>query len=245
MTETRNKALILGAAGGIGHAIAEKLARSDYSILAVDRDCHVLATSEDGFEGRFLEIDLASPNAMDELGQFIASAPGALTAVVNAQGITSKQDVLLKDLPDAVLNEVIEVNLLSVARVCRTVIPFMIDAGKGSIVNLSSVAAATAGGGTAYVASKAGLEGLSKALAHQLAEYGIRCNAVAPGPVDTQMLRDAREKLGARAPSTLPGVIDGIASPEEVAQLVAYLVSDAARFVTGTVVRIDGGKARV
>lgn len=232
-------ALVTGASRGIGAAIAVRLAR----------DCHVVgtATSEDGAraiaeslgdagEGLVMRVedDASVLAAFDRLAQ----GCGMPDIVVNNAGIT--RDNLLVRMKPEEWQAVVDTNLGALYRVVKPCLRGMMKARWGRIVNLSSVVARMGNPGQSnYVASKAGIEGFTRALAIEVASRGITVNAVAPGFIETDMTAQlSQQQVGemlARVPAGRMG------SADEVAEAVAYLVSDAASYITGTTLAVNGG----
>jgi NAD(P)-dependent dehydrogenase (short-subunit alcohol dehydrogenase family) len=239
-------ALVVGAAGGIGAAIAERLIKDGAVVGGVDIDAERIGETSCRLGLAFgSAIDPADSEALPALAGEVERKLGGLEIVVNAQGISDAQDTRLVTLTDDVYARTMRANLDSVVKVCRMVIPLLLARQAGVIINFSSIGATRGTGGTAYVMTKAAIEGLTLALSHQLAPKNVRCIAIAPGPIETPMLEGTRAKFGGRIPEPLGrGCIAGTAQPSEVAALVAFLVSDEARYISGAVYRIDGGRSR-
>jgi 3-oxoacyl-[acyl-carrier protein] reductase len=169
---------------------------------------------------------------------------GGIDLLVNNAGISPKHQGKKQTLWEMSVSEwdkVMAVNIRGAFLCCRYAVPEMIKRGGGAIVNLSSQAA-KAGSvitGCHYVVSKAGMVGLTKILAREVAEYGIRVNAVAPGRIDTPMIRDVPPEVNEQVKKNIP--LKRLGKPEEVADGILYLLSDAASFITGFVMDINGG----
>jgi NAD(P)-dependent dehydrogenase (short-subunit alcohol dehydrogenase family) len=238
------RALVIGAAGGVGRAVVRRLTDEGASVGGVDVDPNRIAATAEELGLRFgAALDPADPAQSESIVGLVNKHLGGLEILVNAQAITHRDDLRLDTLTDEVYELTMRANLESVMRTCRMAAPLLVASGGGSIVNISSLGAKTGMGGTAYTMSKAAIEGLTRALSHQLAPDRVRCNAIAPGPIDTPMLQASKQKLGAQlSQPSGRGSVPGIAQPEEIAALVAYLASDEARYVSGAIYRIDGGR---
>jgi [acyl-carrier-protein] S-malonyltransferase len=237
-------ALITGASGGIGAAIARALHGAGATVaLSGTRTGPLEALAgELGSRAHVLPCDLGDAAAVEALpGQAIA-AMGSLDILVNNAGIT--RDQIFMRMSDDEWDEVLRVNLTSAMRLCRAAVRPMMKARWGRIVNIGSVVGAIGNPGQAnYAAAKAGLAGMTKSIAHEVAGRGITANVVAPGFIATPMtdkLTDAQKAaLGARIPAGRMG------TPEEVAAAALYLSGPDAGYVTGTVLHVNGGLAMV
>lgn len=241
------RVFVTGAATGIGRATAEYLA---------DEGARVFGAGLDGEESKalagrygesqliFRECDLTRETEVQSVVTAATERLGGLDAVVNCAGIypTGKR---LEDVSDAEWEKTIAVNLTAIFRVCRATLPLLRAAGGGSIVNIASVHAdATVPGVPAYAATKAAVVGLSRQMALDYAADRIRVNAVLVGSVATRMTLDGLEAAGgaeALGLSFEPNRIARIANPSEIASAIGFLISDAASFVTGSAMRVDGG----
>ncbi len=237
-------ALVTGASGGIGGAIARALhgqgARVALSGTRV-QPLEALA-GELGERAAVLPCDLSDPVAVEALPKQAAEVLGAVDILVNNAGIT--KDQLLMRMSDADWEAVIAVNLTSVMRLSRGVLRGMMKARWGRIVNVSSVVGVTGNPGQAnYAASKAGVIGMSKSLAAEVASRGITVNCVAPGFIATAMTAVLNEEQRARIDAQIPAGRMG--ASEEVAAAVAYLASAEAAYVTGQTLHVNGGMAMI
>lgn len=244
---TNRVALVTGGSRGIGRATVRALARDgfdvafcyrsdDESARALEKETAEAAAGGTSVTGTRVDVaDAASVRAWitateDRLGH--------IDAVVTAAGITRDNPLVLME--DEQWRQVIDTNLDGVYHVCRAAVFGMMKRRTGAIVNISSVAGvyghATQ---TNYSASKAGIIGFSRALAKETGRSGIRVNAVAPGFIETDMVAAMNDKARKEALSSIP--LRRMGTPEEVADLVAYLVSDRAAYITGSVLQIDGG----
>ena len=237
-------ALVTGASRGIGAAIALRLAAEGASVAvnyAGSRDAalQVAAAIEDaGGRAVTLQADVSDPAAATALVEAALFELGALDIVVNNAGIT--RDGLLVRMSDEDWAAVIATNLTGVFSVTRAVGKVMMKARSGSIINISSVVGIAGNAGQAnYSAAKAGVIGLTKSVARELAPRGVRCNAVAPGFIETDM---TAALTAAQRDAILGEIALGrLGSVEDVASAVAFLASDDASYVTGQVLAVDGG----
>lgn len=234
--------LVTGASGGIGAEIARTLhtAGATVGLSGTRTDPLEALAAELGEGAHVLPCNLSDAEAVEALPKQAVAALGAVDILVNNAGIT--RDNLLMRMSDEEWAQVIEVNLTATMRLCRGVLRGMMKARWGRIVNISSVVGATGNPGQGnYAASKAGMIGMSKSLAYEVASRNITVNAVAPGFIETAMtgkLDDSqREKILTQIPS------GRIGSSQEVAAAVLYLASPEAGYVTGTVLHVNGGMA--
>ena len=236
-------ALVTGGSRGIGHAVARTLAAAGAQVVLTARALDAAESAARTIDGvplpvRGIALDV-SDDASVSLGVASVIADYARIAIlVNNAGITS--DNLLLRMKAEDWDRVLRTNLGGAYRMCRAVVPSMVKARYGRIVNVSSVVAHVGNPGQAnYVASKAGLEGLTKSLARELASRNVTVNCVAPGFVDTDMTRAlddaARERMAAQIPLARLG------TPADVAAAVAFLVGPGADYVTGTTLHVNGG----
>ncbi|MDP2740796.1 MAG: 3-oxoacyl-[acyl-carrier-protein] reductase [Pseudorhodobacter sp.] len=233
-------ALVTGASGGIGGEIARVLHGAGATVGLSGTRLEPLAAlaAELGERAHVLPCDLSDAAAVEALPKAAIAAMGAVDILVNNAGIT--RDGLMMRMNDADWAAVIEVNLTSTFRLMRAVLRGMMKARWGRIINISSVVAQAGNPGQAnYAAAKAGVVGMSKSLAQEVASRGITVNCVAPGLVVTAMtdkLNDEQRK------SILAGVPAGrMGEPHEVAAAVLYLASEEAAYVTGATIDINGG----
>jgi 3-oxoacyl-[acyl-carrier protein] reductase len=237
-------ALITGASGGIGAEIARALHGAGATIaISGTREAPLEAlAAELGARVHVLPCNLSDPQAVEALPKAASEAMGALDILVNNAGIT--RDTLMMRMSDEQWSQVLDVNLTAAMRLMRASLRGMMKARWGRIINISSIVGATGNPGQAnYVAAKAGLVGLSKALAQEVASRGITVNCVAPGFIATPMteaLTEAQqEAINQRIPASRMG------TPAEIAAGVLYLASPEAGYVTGAVLHINGGMAMV
>jgi 3-oxoacyl-[acyl-carrier protein] reductase len=228
-------ALVTGASKGIGRAIAEELARAGASVVVGYRsgrdEAEELASA---IGGRAVQADVSTP---DEARRLVEEA-GDVDVLVNNAGLT--RDGVLARMPDDDWDTVIATNLSSVFYTCRAVTRPMMKKRGGAIVNISSVVGVHGNWGqTNYAASKAGIIGFTKSLARELGSRNVRANVVAPGYVNTQLTELLPEEATKAMIANTP--LARVAEPAEVAGAVRFLASDAAAFITGEVLLVDGG----
>ena len=235
-------ALVTGASGGIGGASARALHDAGATVaLSGTREGPLRALAEElGERAHVLPCDLGDGAALDALPKQAADAMGSVDILVNNAGIT--RDNLFMRMSDDEWNEVLAINLTSAFRLSRGVLRGMMKARWGRIVNVSSVVGATGNPGQGnYAAAKAGLVGMSKSLAYEVASRGVTVNAVAPGFVATAMTekltQEQRDKILEQVPTGRMG------APEEIGAAVLYLASHEAAYVTGSVLHVNGGLA--
>ena len=237
--------LITGASGGIGAAIAEEFARAGYGLAlhyhkGADR-ANALAfrlAQTYGVPALPLCADLANTAAVTEMFTRATAEFGFIDTLVNNAGIAEQR--LFTDLTDGEWDTMINVNLNGVFRTCRAALPEMIRRQQGTLINISSMwGQVGASCEVAYSTAKAGVIGLTKALAKEVAPSGITVNCIAPGAIRTPMLDCfTEEDLAALAEETPVG---RIGTPEDVAAACVFLASEGARFITGQVLGVNGG----
>ena len=237
-------ALITGAASGIGAATAVRLIASGWKVALLDRDERALEAAQGSHAGSphvfAAPVDVTDETAVQKAVDQAAAALGGLDGVVNSAGIAV--DIPALDTPVDLFRKILDVNVVGTFIVARAAARIMKERGGGAIVNLSSVAGVRGSKGrSAYGSSKGAVIVLTQVLATDLARYGIRVNAVAPGPVDTPMV-ETMHTAGDRALWTRHIPMRRYAEPGEIASVVEFLL-DGTRsgFITGEVVAVDGG----
>lgn len=251
MTGERRTALVTGGGSGIGRAIAHRLAEDGFATAVLDLDTEAAErvaeeSRQKGHEAvAFGGVDVSDRAQVDDAVRRVRETLGGPALVlVNNAGVSATQGFL--KITDESWNRIMAVNLNGPFYFCQAVVPGMKDAGWGRIVNISSSSAQSGQQYMAhYVASKAGLIGLTKSLALELGPAGITVNTIPPGFVDTPMLRDSEER------GLLGGSVDHHAEltpvrragrPEDIAAACSFLVSEEAGYVTGQVIGVNGGR---
>ncbi|MEU5366062.1 3-oxoacyl-[acyl-carrier-protein] reductase [Streptomyces sp. NPDC005925] len=240
----RPVALVTGGSRGIGRAVVVRLAEDGYDIAFCYRsdssaaEAAAKAAEAAGARVHHRQVDVAD---LAQVKEFVAGAEkeaGPLAAVVTSAGIT-------RDRPLALMTEdewhgVVDTNLTGTYNVCRAVVFAMMKRRRGAIVTLSSIAGVHGNATqTNYAASKAGIIGLTRSLAKEVGRYGIRANTVAPGLIDTDMTAALPAEVTERHLANIP--LGRAGTPREVADLVSFLVSDRAAYLTGQVIELNGG----
>ncbi len=250
MINLANKtALVTGASGGIGQAIALKLTSLGARVIISgtreqvlnDLKAKIQETTSTA-EVAVLTCNLSDADSVNTLFDKAEAYFGSVHILVNNAGIT--QDTLLMRMKDDAWDDVINVNLTSCFRLCRAAIKKMMRARYGRIINISSVVGTTGNPGqTNYCASKAGMVGFSKALALEVASRGITVNNVAPGFIETDMTSGLPEAVKEKILSSIPQ--NKMGSAEDIANSVAFLASDNAQYITGQTLHVNGGLAMI
>jgi 3-oxoacyl-[acyl-carrier protein] reductase len=228
-------ALVTGASRGIGRAIALELASAGADVVVGYRSAGEEAEAvANQAGGRAVQADVSDAEAAAKL----VDDAGELDILVNNAGLT--RDGLIARMPDADWRDVIETNLSSVFYTCRAAARSMMKRRSGSIVNISSVVGLRGNPGqTNYSASKAGIIGFTKALARELGGRGVRANVIAPGYIHSRLTDEISDEMRALMLQNTP--LGRLGEPEDIAGAVRFLCSDAAAYITGEVLLVDGG----
>src|ERR1035437_6962321 len=236
--------IVTGGAGGIGLATARRFAQEGCRVASWDAKD---GEAQPGGGGIFQKVDVTSAASVEGAVQEVAARLGSVYVLVNNAGILRdgqlvkyKDGALAGVMSDEQFDAVIGVNLKGVFTCTRAVVPRMIQGGGGVILNASSVVGLYGNfGQTNYVAAKAGVIGMTRVWARELGKYQIRVNAVAPGFVATDMVKQIPEKILQSMVGRTP--LGRMGQPEDIANAYAWLASDQACFITGTVLSVDGG----
>ena len=239
----RRVALITGASRGIGKAILEALAAGGTTVVGTaTTDAGADAITENvaatGADGRGIRLDVTDPASVASVVEAVNDEFGSPIVLVNNAGIT--RDNLLMRMKDEEWQAILDTNLTSVYRMSKACLRGMIKARTGRIINIASVVGATGNAGQAnYAAAKAGILGFTKSLAREVGSRGITVNAVAPGFIDTDMTRALAEDQKAALLASIP--LARLGRAEEIGAAVAFLASDAAAYITGETIHVNGG----
>jgi 3-oxoacyl-[acyl-carrier protein] reductase len=250
MTTVGRTAIVTGGARGIGAAIARRLAGDGMAVAVLDKDAdaaHTTAKEISATGGRAVAViaDVTDGSSVTSAVETAAAELGSPTVLINNAGVT--RDNLLFRMTESDWDTVLAVHLRGAFLVTRAVQGYMVDAGYGRIVNISSSAALGNRGQVNYSAAKAGIQGFTKTLAIELGKYGVTANSVAPGFIETEMTRATAERIGIsfeelRERYVARTAVGRVGRPEDIAHLVSYLVSEGAGFVSGQVVYATGGR---
>lgn len=237
-------AVITGASGGIGGAIAKRLAKDGFNVVINYSNSKSRAESikndieSMGGTAEIFKADVSKPQDAASLIEFAKEKFGSVDVLVNNAGIT--RDKLLMQMKDEDINDVLDINLKSAFNCSRAVIRIMMKQRHGRIINMSSVVGiAGEAGQTNYAASKAGLIGMTKALAKEVASRGITVNAIAPGYITTNMTDVLPDKIKQNIIESIPLGRPG--TPEDIAAAAAFLAGEDACYITGQVLNVSGG----
>ena len=244
MTDKR-VAIVTGASRGIGRAIAEHLAKQGCHVVCCARNADKLgevvsAIEAGGGSAEAKSVDVAKPDDLRQAIDAVADAHGRIDVLVNNAGIT--RDTLLLRMDDEQFDEVINTNLKSVFVATKAASRYLMRSKSGRIINIGSVSGVVGNKGQAnYAASKAALSGFTKTVAKELAGKGVTANVIAPGFVTTDMTDALGEKMMEQVKTLIP--LGRVGEAGDIAAVVAFVASEAAGYLTGQVICVDGGMA--
>jgi 3-oxoacyl-[acyl-carrier protein] reductase len=236
-------ALVSGASRGIGKAIADMLGAQGATVVGTattESGASAISQRFDatGIKGQGMRLDVGDEASVEGVIKEISEKYGAITILVNNAGIT--RDNLLMRMKADDWDAVLDTNLTSVYRLSKACLRAMMKAKTGRIINIASVVGASGNAGqTNYAAAKAGMFGFTKSLAQEVGSRGITVNAVAPGFIDTDMTRELPDAQREVLLGNIP--LGRLGRPEEIASVVAFLASDAAAYITGETLHVNGG----
>lgn len=241
----KNKiAIVTGASQGIGKIIAFELAKSSAHVFCVSRNKKALDTIvqkiiSDGGQASAYPCDITEPDKFKEIVKNIINKYKNIDILINNAGVTN--DSLLMRMSNNQWDDVININLKGAFNCTKSVIRYMIKNKSGRIINITSIVGITGNTGQAnYAASKAGLIGMTKSIAKEVASRGITANCIAPGWIATSMTDDLTDDIKNKFLSQIP--VNRIGSAEEIANTAVFLASDEAGYITGQTITVDGGR---
>lgn len=243
MSEAKRVALVTGASRGIGAAIATKLGEDGFIVIGTATSENGAAAISDriqsaGHEGQGMVLNVADSDSVNTVIAEIAKQYGPVTVLVNNAGIT--KDNLLMRMSDEEWFDVIDTNLNSIFRLTKACLRGMLKARWGRVVSITSIVGCMGNAGqTNYAATKAGVAGFARSMAQEVGSRNITVNAVAPGFIDTDMTKALPEEQRAKLESTI--ALNRLGQPEEIANVVAFLCSDASAYITGETIQVNGG----
>jgi NAD(P)-dependent dehydrogenase (short-subunit alcohol dehydrogenase family) len=237
-------AVVTGGCSGIGLATVRRFAAEGARVVVADVDDERGGSVAQEVDGRFVRCDVTDPGQVEALFREAKDAYGSVDVAFNNAGISPPDDDSILDTGIEAWRRVQEVNLTSVYLCCKAVLPYMLEQGRGSIINTASFVAVmgAATSQISYTASKGGVLAMSRELGVQFARSGVRVNALCPGPVNTPLLRELFASDPERAARRLVHIPLGrFAEPEEIASAVLFLASDDSSFITASQFLVDGG----
>jgi 2-hydroxycyclohexanecarboxyl-CoA dehydrogenase len=242
-------ALVTGGASGIGAACCRRLAAEGARVAVCDVNVDGAREVAGEIDAEGFAMDVTDPESVREATSAAESALGPVDLLVNNAG--TDQFGFFKDTDEALWQRIVDINLFGVMRTTHAVLAGMAGRGGGRIVNIASEAGRVGSNGSAaYSAAKGGVIAFTKTIAREGARYGVLCNAIAPGPIDTPLLRRAPAEmgdLGQRVVDVMVGstVLRRLGSPDEVAAVVAFLCSEDSSYMTGQALGVSGGLAMI
>ena len=241
-------AIVTGGGSGLGRAISRRLAAEGAKIAVADINLDgaqetVAMLEAEGHEGYAVYCDVTKAASVQEMAEAVKGKYGKVNFLVNNTGICieARTSMRLCDTEEEVWDKSMALNLKSIFLVGKYVIPELIAAGGGAICNISSVAGYFPSFSASYAAGKAGVIAITKSIALQYADDGIRCNCICPGPMRTPTGISANKIGNIHVDQPRLRMIDRVADPSEMANVVCFLLSDEASYITGTEVKVDGG----
>ena len=237
MQKESKKILITGASRGIGRDIALNSIEKGYKVLGTSTTNEGISSlKENGIHG--LQLDLNDKKSVESFNGLLTQEHPDIAVLVNNAGIT--RDNIVLRMSEEEWTDVLNVNLNGAFKVTKTVLKFMLKKRWGRILNITSTSASTGNRGQAnYAAAKAGIEAFSKSVAKEVGSRGITVNAIAPGYIQTDMTEVISENVKEEILSQIP--LSRFGKPEEISQLVDFLISDEASYITGQTIHINGG----
>ncbi len=237
MQKESKKILITGASRGIGKDIALKSKEKGYEVLGTSTTNEGVSNlRENGIHG--LQLNLNDKKSVESFNYLLTQEHPDIAVLVNNAGIT--RDNIVLRMTEEEWMDVLNINLNGAFKISKTVLKFMLKKRWGRILNITSTSASTGNRGQAnYAAAKAGIEAFSKSLAKEVGSRGITVNAIAPGYIQTDMTKVISEKVKEQILSQIP--LSRFGKPEEISQLVDFLISDEASYITGQTIHINGG----
>jgi 3-oxoacyl-[acyl-carrier protein] reductase len=236
--------IVTGASRGIGKAISIALSKEGAKVVLVDKDLEpsqevASKINEEGGKASAIQTDVSDPEAVDKMVNEVINRFGVVDILVNNAGIILRGNFI--DLIHKDWERVLSINLGGTFNCCKAVVPHMIEHGEGKIINVSSVAGKIGDitASPAYGTSKGAINTFTKSLARQLAQFGINVNAVAPHAIETDMSAQWTEEKRREVIKSIP--LKRMGKPEEVADVVVFLATEGAGFITGEVININGG----